>query len=67
MLAMPFIVFVGPEAWKTKEAKEFGRIQGINWEITTAVSLLQAGADLLVMHHPDAMKSVKKYIATVMR
>ena len=66
MLAMPFIVFVGPEAWKTKEAKEFGRVQGINWEITTAVSLLQAGADLLVMRHPDAVRSVKRYIDTMM-
>ena len=67
MLAMPFILFIGQEAWRTKEAKEFGRVQGINWEITTAVSLLQAGADLLVMRHPDAVKSVKRYIATVMR
>ena len=66
MLAMPFIVFVGDEAWKTKEAKEFGKVQGINWEITTAVSLIQAGADIIVMRHPDAAKSVKRYIDWMM-
>jgi acetyl-CoA decarbonylase/synthase complex subunit delta len=66
MLAMPFIVFVGAETWRTKEAKEFGKVQGINWEITTAVSLIQAGADLIVMRHPDAAKSVKRYIDRIM-
>lgn len=66
MLAMPFIVFVGAEAWRTKEAKDFGSAQGINWEITTAVSLLQAGADLLVMRHPDAASSVKRFIDQMM-
>ncbi len=66
MLAMPFIVFVGAEAWKTKEAKEFGKVQGINWETTTAVSLIQAGADIIVMRHPDAAKSVKRYIDWMM-
>lgn len=66
MLAMPFIVFVGAEVWRTKEAKEFGKVQGINWEITTAVPLIQAGADLVVMRHPDAAKSVKRYIDRLM-
>ena len=65
MLAMPFILFVGSEVWKTKEAKESGG-QGINWEITTAVSMLQAGADILVMRHPEAVKTIRKYIEMVM-
>ncbi|MDD5436518.1 MAG: acetyl-CoA decarbonylase/synthase complex subunit delta [Candidatus Omnitrophica bacterium] len=66
MLAMPFILFVGSEAWKTKEAKEAASAQGVNWEITTAVSMLQAGADLLVMRHPEAAENVRKYIEIVM-
>ena len=66
MLAMPFIVFVGAETWKVKEAKESGKTQGINWETTTAVSLIQAGADIIVMRHPDAAKSVKRYIDWIM-
>ena len=28
--------------------------QGVNWEIATSVSMLQAGADLLLMRHPEA-------------
>ncbi len=66
MLAMPFIVFVGAETWKTKEAKEFGSVQGINWEVVTSTSLLQAGADLIVMRHPDAARSVRRYIDWIM-
>lgn len=62
MLAMPFVALIGTEVWKTKEAKEFGKVQGVNWEITTAVSLIQAGADLLVMRHPEAASSVRRYI-----
>jgi len=66
MLAMPFCLFVGSEVWKTKEAKESGSSHGVNWEITTAVSMLQAGADLLVMRHPDAVRVVEKHIDRLM-
>ena len=66
MLAMPFILFVGSEVWKTKEAKESDGLQGVNWEMTTAVSMLQAGGDLLVMRHPEAAKNVSKYIKIAM-
>ena len=66
MLAMPFILFVGQEVWKTKEAKESGKVQGVNWETATATSMLQAGADIVVMRHPEAAASVKKYINVMM-
>ena len=66
MLAMPFVLFVGSEVWKTKESKESGAAQGINWEVATAVSMLQAGADLLVMRHPDAARTITKYIEIAM-
>lgn len=62
MLAMPFILFVGQETWKTKEAKEAGAVQGVAWETATSVAMIQAGADLVVLRHPDSAKSVKKYI-----
>ncbi len=70
-LAMPFICFVGDEAWRAKEAKateedfpQWGAQtpRGIMWEAVTAATLLQAGADLLVMRHPKAVDCVKKYI-----
>ena len=65
MLSMPFILFVGQEVWKVKEAKEL-KVQGINWEIATSVAMLQAGADILVMRHPDSLKAVVDYIKNIM-
>ena len=71
MLAMPFICFVGQEAWRAKEAKasqgEFPQWgseteRGIIWEATTAVALLQTGADILVMRHPRAVDCLRRYI-----
>ena len=66
MLATPFILFVGSEAWKVKEAKESDGPQGVSWEMVTAVSMLQAGADILVMRHPEAAKNISRYIEIVM-
>lgn len=75
-VAMPFICFVGQEAWRAKEAKaqvsEFptwGPMaeRGIIWEAVTATALIQAGADILVMRHPRAAEKIKKYIENLMR
>ncbi|MDD2654028.1 MAG: acetyl-CoA decarbonylase/synthase complex subunit delta, partial [Candidatus Omnitrophica bacterium] len=71
MLAMPYICFVGYEAWRAKEAKasekEFPawgkeKERGIAWEMVTSTALLQAGADILVMRHPQAIQEVQKTI-----
>ncbi|MCU0665959.1 MAG: acetyl-CoA decarbonylase/synthase complex subunit delta [Candidatus Omnitrophica bacterium] len=59
-VASPFICFVGQETWKTKEAKI--KDQGVAWEVITATSLLQAGANILVMRHPESIAKVKSYI-----
>jgi acetyl-CoA decarbonylase/synthase complex subunit delta len=70
-VASPFICFVGQEAWRAKEAKapaaEFPQWgpeseRGIVWEALTATALLQAGADILVMRHPQASAKVGQYI-----
>ena len=75
-LASPYICFVGQEAWRTKEAKVpevemplWGKEgeRGIAWEITTAVALIQAGADVLVMRHPKAIEKVNSYINDLMK
>ncbi len=63
-LASPFICFVGQETWRTKEAKVSPE-QGIAWEIITATSLIQSGADLLVMRHPAAAEKVLNHINTL--
>lgn len=60
-LAMPFICFVGQETWKTKEAKTSPQ-QGVIWETITATSLIQSGADLLIMRHPNAIEKTSNYI-----
>lgn len=76
MLAMPFICFVGQEAWRVKEAKaserEFpcwgdARERGIMWEVMTAMAMLQSGADILTMRHPTAIKIIKAAIADLMK
>jgi acetyl-CoA decarbonylase/synthase, CODH/ACS complex subunit delta len=75
MLAMPVLGTVGFEAWKAKESNvseaEFPgwgdqAERGILWEAMTASSLLQAGIDILVMRHPEAVKLVKKNIEDLM-
>jgi acetyl-CoA decarbonylase/synthase complex subunit delta len=70
-VASPFICFIGQESWRAKEAKipvaEFPlwgpeSERGIIWELITATALIQAGADILVMRHPEAVEKVNKYI-----
>lgn len=73
--ALPMICTVGYEAWRQKEAKatagvpaewgDFSR-RGILWEATTAQALLEAGADILVMRHPQAISLVRGSIEKLM-
>jgi CO dehydrogenase/acetyl-CoA synthase delta subunit len=69
-LQCPFICNFADEVWKTKEAKmptdpKMGdaRQRGIIMEAVTAVTVLMAGADILVMRHPDAIQQVRDYVA----
>jgi acetyl-CoA decarbonylase/synthase complex subunit delta len=71
MMAMPILALVGSESQRIKEVKassnEFPQWgseieRGIAWEAATAVGYLQAGADILTMCHPEAIKLVKNYI-----
>lgn len=58
MTMMPIIANLGVECWKAKQAKE-NKEQGLLWEGMTALSLLMAGANVLVLRHPEALKLVK--------
>ncbi len=60
-MQMPIIADLGGECWKTKQAKE-SKEQGILWESTTAISLLLAGANMLVLRHPESCKLMKEAI-----
>jgi len=71
-LQIPIICDMAREVWKTKEAQssaeempELGepRMRGIAMETTTAILLLAAGADILVMRHPEAVKIVREISA----
>jgi len=61
MTQMPIIADLGGECWKTKEVKG-SRERGILWEGTTAVSLLLAGANIVVLRHPETLKLVREIL-----
>jgi acetyl-CoA decarbonylase/synthase complex subunit delta len=69
------IVTVGEESWRQKESKvpegvpaawgDF-RTRGVVWEITTAGTLLQSGADVVVLRHPKSIALARNTIAGLM-
>jgi acetyl-CoA decarbonylase/synthase complex subunit delta len=75
MLASPMIVSPGQECAKIKEMRVtsqemplWGDLQerAILWEFTTAMNLLYAGADILIMYNPEAAKALKRSIQQLM-
>jgi acetyl-CoA decarbonylase/synthase complex subunit delta len=71
MTQLPMIVTPGFEAWKTKESKvgegvpeAWGdwKARAIHWETLTAVALVESGADIIVLRHPESVKRVKDAI-----
>ncbi len=76
MMALPVVCMVGQEAWRAKEAKataeehpELGdeSTRGVYWELATAVTLLQAGSDIMVMRHPQAVAALKDTIQNLIK
>ncbi len=75
MTQLPMLVTPGFEAWKTKEAKVNEGVpeswgdwlqRSINWETLTAITLLESGADIVVLRHPESVKRVKAAIDELM-
>lgn len=62
MMKMPIVANIGKECWKTKEARE-NKTQGILWEAITGLTLILAGANLVIMRHPESLKLIKKLIS----
>ncbi len=70
MLNMPIIAFAGEEAWKTKESKvddfdeNYGSLhdRAIAWECSTAASIMLAGANILVLCHPESISGLRKFL-----
>jgi acetyl-CoA decarbonylase/synthase complex subunit delta len=74
MLAFPMLANPGYESFRVKETRTPERdyphwgdlkARSVYWETTTALSLLLAGAELLIMHHPKAAEVVKKKIGDI--
>jgi len=77
MTQYPIIVTPGYESWKTKEAKVGGAgipaawgdwsNRAVCWETFTAVALLESGADILVLRHPESVRRVQQTIDELMQ
>lgn len=75
MTQFPMLVTPGFEAWKTKEAKVGEGVpeawgdwknRSINWETLTAIALVESGADIIVLRHPETVKRIKEAIEELM-
>jgi acetyl-CoA decarbonylase/synthase complex subunit delta len=75
MLQMPIITPLGADAWSVKETivseedfPEWGPLEqrGVNMEVSTAVAVLAAGANAVILRHPESVAVVAKLIADLM-
>ncbi|MEK7812729.1 MAG: acetyl-CoA decarbonylase/synthase complex subunit delta, partial [Candidatus Desantisbacteria bacterium] len=68
-LNLPIIGNIAREVWKIKEVKiddeSMGdtRTRGIFFEAMTAISYILAGADIVVLRHPQTMVLIRKWLA----
>ncbi|MBN2045490.1 MAG: acetyl-CoA decarbonylase/synthase complex subunit delta [Anaerolineales bacterium] len=71
MTQSPMSVNVGFETWKTKESKVGDDVpetwgdweeRAISWETITAITLIEAGADIVILRHPESLKRVRAAI-----
>jgi acetyl-CoA decarbonylase/synthase, CODH/ACS complex subunit delta len=71
----PMLGDIGMYVWKVKEAQapesdlpQWGSLKerGVAWEALTASALMTAGAELLIMRHPEAIKAVEQFIDELM-
>ncbi len=76
MTQQPMLVTPGEEAWKIKEAKvgdgvpeAWGdwRQRAIHWETLTAVTLIESGAAIVILRHPESVLRVKRTIRALMQ
>jgi acetyl-CoA decarbonylase/synthase complex subunit delta len=71
MTQMPMIVTVGYEAWRQKETKVGEGVpeawgdwkeRAVNWETVTAAALVESGADIVVLRHPESVRRIQTMI-----
>jgi acetyl-CoA decarbonylase/synthase complex subunit delta len=75
MTQQPMLVTPGEEAWRTKETRSSDGVpaawgdwgeRAINWETLTASTLIESGADIVALRHPESVKRVKAMIGALM-
>jgi len=75
MTQLPMIVTPGFEAWKAKEAKVGEGVpaawgdweqRAIHWETLTTITLLESGADIVVLRHPESVRRVRATVLDLM-
>ena len=75
MAAIPMINNIGAEAWRQKECKATEGLpdswgdneqRSIVWEEATAIALLNAGSNIVVLRHPKTVELVKAAIDKLM-
>ncbi len=75
MTQLPMLVTPGEECWKTKESKvgdgvpeEWGQWceRAVTWETLTASMLIESGANLVVLRHPESGRRVHAAIEALM-
>ncbi len=68
-LQFPIISNLAEEVWKVKEAKVSAeenpalgdaKERAVTMEVLTAVTMLTAGADILVMRHPESIQAIRE-------
>jgi len=68
MTQMPMLVTPGQECWKAKESKvgegvpeEWGewKERAITWETLTSVMLIESGANIVVLRHPESLRRTR--------
>ncbi|OGO42145.1 MAG: hypothetical protein A2Z04_04620 [Chloroflexi bacterium RBG_16_57_9] len=75
MTQQPMLVSPNEEVWKAKEAKvaegvpaAWGDLaeRAVMWETMTALALIQAGADIVVVRHPETVRRVRLFVDRLM-
>ncbi len=68
------LVTPGEEAWRAKEARTGEGVpaawgdwhtRAVNWETMTAGALVQSGADVVVLRHPETVRRIKQLVASL--
>ena len=76
MTQQPMICQVGEESWRQKEARAADGVpeawgdlatRGVAWEIGTAMTLVQSGADIVLLRHPSSFATMNAALDDLMK